>query len=425
MAQKKHNELAAGIFVLFCIAMIMGVVLWLGASNYFVKNQGTAVFAAYAETGPLGIAPKAAVLIGDVKIGTVSLIEDRMVAPPAKFASEAERSSWPKNMKGKYVPRQQTLYHVTLTKADYPIYANGTAGVASQLMGGNNLKITFAGSSDAGLCNLKNPILLGDGLNQAMDNLAQEFDKNDPNSILSRFSHTIDNLSKASDDAVLILASIRTEVDPTKVTTAMGRIKATLANTETMTASLKSMSGLLDAYTKKEVKLILDNMTTITSDAKTYMKKDVGALLASVRKISTNVLEMSGNLNVSSQTVRELLTVNYDSFSEIVDNMVLVSANLQAAGAEIRRNPWRLLYKPDKAESDLVNLYDAARAFQEGAVQVDNAVNKLKRTKDMKSDDPEAVKRIQHVREELLKSVAKFRKVEDILWKEVSKHDKP
>lgn len=424
MAQKQHNELAAGIFVLFCIALIMGVILWLGASDYFVKNQGTAVFASYAETGPLGIAAKADVLVGDVKIGTVSRIEDRVVAPPTKFASKAEQSRWPKNMKGKYVPRQQTLYHVTLTQQGYTIYANGTAGVASQLMGGNNLKVTFAGSADAGRCDVSNPILLGDGLNQAMDNLAHEFNKDDPNSILSRFSHTIDNLSKASDDAVLILASIRTEVDPTNATTAMGQIKATLANAETMSASLKSMSGQLDAYTKKDVKLILDNMTTITTDAKTYMKKDVAALLTSVRKISTNVLEMSGNLNVSSQTVRELLTVNYDSFSEIVDNMVLVSANLQAAGAEIRRNPWRLLYRPDKAESDLVNLYDAARAFQEGAVQVDNAVNKLKRTKDMKSDDPEAAKRIQHVREELLKSVAKFRKVEEILWKEVSKQEK-
>jgi hypothetical protein len=424
MAQKQHNELAAGIFVLFCIALIMGVVLWLGASDYFVKNQGTAVFAAYAETGPLGIAAKADVLVGDVKIGTVSRIEDRVVAPPTKFASKAEQSRWPKNMKGKYVPRQQTLYHVTLTQQGYTIYANGTAGVASHLMGGNNLKVTFTGSADAGLCDGSNPILLGDGLNQAMDNLAQEFNKDDPNSILSRFSHTIDNLSKASDDAVLILASIRTEVDPTKATTAMGQIKATLANAEKMSASLNSMSGQLDAYTKKDVKLLLDNMTTITTDAKAYMKKDVAALLASVRKISTNVLEMSGNLNVSSQTIRELLTVNYDSFSEIVDNMVLVSANLQAAGAEIRRNPWRLLYRPDKAEGDLVNLYDAARAFQEGAVQVDNAVNKLKRTKEMKSDDPEAVKRIQHVREELLKSVAKFRKVEEILWKEVSKQEK-
>jgi len=425
MAQKKHNELAAGIFVLFCIAMIMGVVLWLGASDYFVKNQGTAVFAAYAETGPLGIAPKANVLVGDVKIGTVSRIEDRLVAPPTKFASKKEQSGWPKNMKGQCVPRQQTLYYVTLTKSGYPIYANGKAGVASQLMGGNNLKIIFAGSSDAGPCDPKNPIVLNDGLNQAMNTLSQEFDKNDPNSILSKFSHTMNNLAKASDDAVVILASIRTEVDPTKETTAMGRIKATLANAETMTASLKSMSGLLDAYTKKDVKLILDNMATVTSDAKVYMKKDVSVLFASVRKISTNVLEMSNNLNVSSQTIRELLTVNYDSFSEIVDNMVLVSANLQAAGAEIRRNPWRLLYRPDKAESDLVNLYDAARAFQEGAVQVDNAVNKLKRTKDMKSDDPEAVKRVQRVREELLKSVEKFRKVEDILWKEVSKHEKP
>ncbi len=169
MAQKQHNELAAGIFVLFCIALIMGVVLWLGASDYFVKNQGTAVFASYAETGPLGIAAKADVLVGDVKIGTVSRIEDRVVAPPTKFASKAEQSRWPKNMKGKYVPRQQTLYHVTLTQQGYTIYANGTAGVASQLMGGNNLKVTFAGSADAGRCDGSNPILLGDGLNQAMD----------------------------------------------------------------------------------------------------------------------------------------------------------------------------------------------------------------------------------------------------------------
>ena len=102
--------------------------------------------------------------------------------------------------------------------------------------------------------------------------------------------------------------------------------------------------------------------------------------------------------------------------------MKSVSLNLNAAAKEIRRNPWRLLAKPSEKEERTQNIYDATRAFAEGAEQLDDALVRLKalrqaRPDGVKTDDPELLK----IRKHLKTTFEKFRKAEDSLWKEVAK----
>lgn len=417
MAQKKRNELAAGLFVILSLGLVLGMVLWLGASKYFQNVHGRAVFYAYADAGRLGISSGGDVYVGDMKIGTVSTITDQVVSPPTTFANKRERASWPKNTQGQFAPRRRTLYHVTITESGYDVFANADAGVSAGLLGGSSMKITFLGTSEAGPANEQSPIHLGGGLPQALDTLAAQFDENNPDSLLSGVKQTVNHLKAASADIAAITKNLRPELDASQALSIAGRLKASMANINDITDDLKG-------YTKKDLAKILGNISTITDDLKGYTKKDIAEILTNIRKITTSVLATANNLNVSTDKIKQFLTVNYDSLDEIVDNMVLVSANLQAASTEIRRNPWRLFYRPDKNEIKSTNLYDAARAFQEGAAQIDMAVNKLRRTRELDPNDPEAVKEVQAVRVQLLESVKKFRKVEEALWKEVSPEEK-
>ena len=413
MAQKQRNELAAGIFVLLSIALILGVVLWLGAANYFQDVRGKAVFYAYTDVGRLGLDKGGDVYVGDVKIGTISAITDDIVPPPATFKSKHEEAKWPKDVQGRPAPRHRTLYHVTITAEGYEIYANAQAGLSAGLLGGSSMKIMFLGTPDAGPAGVRTPIPLAGGLPQAMDALAAQFDEDNPTSLLSQVKVTVGSLQIAAKEIAAIAKELRPELSTAHPGSLAQHLKNSAINVQAITEDLKG-------YTEKDLAKIMANVTTISEDLKAYTKKDLAEILAGIRKITTSVLATANNLNVSTEKIKQLLTVNYDSFDEIIDNMVLVSANLQAASAEIRRNPWRLLYHPDDKEVRSTNLYDAARAFQEGATQIDMAVNKLRRARELEAEDPQAVEQIRQVREQLLRSMKKFREVEEVLWKEVS-----
>jgi hypothetical protein len=218
-----------------------------------------------------------------------------------------------------------------------------------------------------------------------------ELNAENPNSLLSKIKKMASNLAIASGDIAAITKKLRPELDP--------------AGPDTIASNLKTTSK---------------NLAGTTTKIDQYVKDDVGKLLVKVREIANVILKTANNLNVSSEKIKTLLVANSPGLDEMVDNMVLVSANLKAASTEIRRNPWRLFYKPDDKKMRSTNLYDATRAFNEGANQLNIAVTKLASLRGMDPEDPDTKKEIKRVRRQLLDSFSNFKKVEDTLWKEVS-----
>ncbi len=132
--------------------------------------------------------------------------------------------------------------------------------------------------------------------------------------------------------------------------------------------------------------------------------------------------EMILDLQKTASTVSGMLAVNRVSVEEMVMNLKSMSANLNAAAKEIRRNPWRLLEKPSDKEIRSQNLYDATRAFSEGAGELDDAVGRLSalresRPEGIKADDPDLTR----LREQLHGSFEKLHAAENKLWEELNK----
>ena len=90
--------------------------------------------------------------------------------------------------------------------------------------------------------------------------------------------------------------------------------------------------------------------------------------------------------------------------------------NLKFATAEVRRSPWRLLYKPEKGEVANLVLYDSARQFAEGANDMQDSAVALRDALKDKDVDP---KRIEKLLEQLDKNFTHFQQVEQDLWKQV------
>src|SRR5690606_22892487 len=90
--------------------------------------------------------------------------------------------------------------------------------------------------------------------------------------------------------------------------------------------------------------------------------------------------------------------------------------NLKAASAEIRRSPWRLLYKPGKNEMANLNLFDSARAFAEGANDLADATTALRDALQTQQLDDQ---QLRNLLERLDLTFQKFNQVEQELRNQV------
>ncbi|MBN1554477.1 MAG: hypothetical protein JXA11_07010 [Phycisphaerae bacterium] len=370
MPRKQRNELKAGIFVIASVVLLLAVILWIGASDLFTSVAAEAVFYSNISEGSLGLIDGGDVLLGDLKIGKIVSIE-----PDEQ--------------------NKRILYHVNIEDPRYTIYADGTAIISSVLLGTAPLSVTDLGHKEKGPADEAHAIHIGGGVMQALGKLSNtvdvELNPENPDSLLSKIKSMADDLAGASKDIAAITKKLRPELDPT--------------HEDTIAANLKTTSR---------------NLADTTTKIDKYVKDDVGKLLVKIREIADAVLKTANNLDVSSEKIKMLLVANSSGLDEMIDNMVLVSANLKAASTEIRRNPWRLFYKPDDKKMRSTNLYDATRAFDEGANQLNIAVTKMAALRGLDPKDPETKKEIQRIRRKLLDSFTKFKKVEDVLWKEVS-----
>ncbi|MCD4825637.1 MAG: hypothetical protein K8S55_13665 [Phycisphaerae bacterium] len=375
MPKKKTNELKAGIFVMVALAVMLGVILWMGAADIFDTTKSRAVFYSDVKDGSMGLLTESSVMVGDVKIGKITSV----------YIDHKSR---------------RVIYETNINQPGFEIHTDGKAKVKAGFLGGSMLVITFRGSKDAALADSSHPIHVeAGGFDEVMNSLkdisttlGDELDASKKASLLAQIKQVVAKLLEASEDVAKITHGLAPQLDPKQ----SDSIAANLATT-------------------------MKNLAATSTTIDKYVQKDLGGIIVNVRKIATSVLKTANHLDVSTEKLKLILVENADSIDAMIDNMVAVSANLKSASTEIRRNPWRLFYKPDDKKMRSVNLYDAARAFDDGANQLNTAVIKLKSLQGLDPKDPTTAKEIQRVKKNLLESFKKFKKVEEALWKEVGK----
>ena len=415
MPKKTHSELTAGLFVIFGVAALLAVVIWLGASDAFRTSEGQAVFFAKESAGSLGLFADSKVWINDREIGTISEIR----RDPAN---------------------KRTLYIVELLKADERIYSNARARVASGLVGGATLVIVDRGSDANAPADENHPVQIAGGLDEAMADISaaakklrtvidREFDENVDKSVLKSIKTILADINFASGKVVGILQVLREEMDANRPGSILADISDVTGNIRRETDANYDKGLLAKAHTgvdgvnamitdaRPKVSRTLDAVTETAEKIRDYTNKDVADLLAQLRQISTSVLKASKNLADAAETAKGLIDRNVANVDETLDNLTLVSDNLKATATDLRRNPWRLFYRPDQKELDSANIKDAARAFADGAAQLDQVLTKLK-SMDAKTIEAADLK---VVRDHILKTFENFTKAEKALFKELSK----
>lgn len=424
MPRKQYSELTAGIFVLLALAVVVGVILWLGAGSLFDKSAGQAVFYSDNDAGQLGLLKDSKVFIGDTQVGKIVAIRIDM-------------------------KKNRTLYDVSLSSQDVAVYTDCVAKVKAGLLGGSSLVLTELGNKTSGLTSETSPavIRLG-GFDEIVDNMQRlsesmvaELDAKKKGTLLSQIKLVVAELLVAAKGAAMITKQITPEMDFAKKDSTAASLKQTIAELKIASANVSSIiaavkpefdfkaKGTMASDAKETIvyaketfahaKTASATLTKTMARMDRYVEKDIAEILVKIREISTSVLKTANNLDVSSEEIKELLVANTGSIDELIENMTTLSANLAATGKEVRRNPWRLLYQPTGKETKEANLYDAASSFSEGASRLNVVVTKLQALRKLDSKDPAALKKVQEVREHLRAAFDEFQKVEKALYKSV------
>ena len=174
---------------------------------------------------------------------------------------------------------------------------------------------------------------------------------------------------------------------------------------------------------------LIADARAIAADAKVGVGRAKDAL-ADIRTASEDLKNFTGDVKPSApdarglladaraatQAARSLLVSNRGRIDDIVQNVQDASEQLDKASGEIRRSPWRLLYRPDKNEAGNLDLFDAARQFADGANDLSDASVALR---DALADPQADQQRLQRMMAELQTSFDRFETVQAGLFERI------
>jgi len=387
----ERNALKAGIFILVSVAAIIAVIIAISGLDRFVEpwQRRTVTFKLTDDVGGLKVGDE--VRIGGAKVGHIKEI---LVQPPAEDGSDVGQILVEFAMPKKYVLRDSANIRIQST-------VTGASWLNIDHMGaGKEVPEEVALVGKPGMFTV-----FADAIPEVKQILTDVRTKT-----LPKINDTVDSFKGTGDSAKEFIALLHGKVDP--IIERYFKIADPAA--EAMT-NIKDITG----EGKGDIKGTLANLHTATGTVKEKLPPIMDKMDATLAKVQGAVDHATAALVDVKATVANAKELTASAKGAIIGNRGRIDAmiaslkttgdNLKNASAEIRRSPWRLLYKPKPGEMANLNLYDAARQFAEGANDLSDAATSLRDALQDKEIDQE---QIQKLMEQLDTSFSNISKVE-------------
>lgn len=399
---KNRNDLRAGAFIILSVVAAIALALTIRGLDVFTVpvDLRTVRFALTDDVG--GLQTGNDVRVGGFKVGEVREI---IVADPDKPGEQPYirvTYTFPR----KYVVHEDAVVRIqgTLTGLSWINYETFGTG---KLLAVNDT--TFRGRPSttgellAGLSEMRPQ------LGQTVNNV-RDITQTVKTSTLGKLEQTADNASKVAID-------VRAQIDPAfkkyhaigdHAITMLDKIAAFFGDTTTDFRGTIANANKLTGTFNERLPNLLDRVTSILNNLDTSVKSASGAL--------EDIKVTLGNTREITATAKSVIVGNKGKLDAMIASLKITGDNLKSATAEVRRSPWRLLYKPAPGEMANLNLYDAARQFSDGANELNDAALALRDAVKDKGADKE---QLQKLMEKLDKSFTNFNQVEQTLWEKV------
>jgi ABC-type transporter Mla subunit MlaD len=148
------------------------------------------------------------------------------------------------------------------------------------------------------------------------------------------------------------------------------------------------------------------------------MKKDIPAITEQILHILDKVDKALETAQSAIANIEEY--TSDERIDKIMDNLNEISVNLKLTTREVRRAPWKLLYKPGPREFKIQSLVDSAGAFAAGAENLDSTALRLQKLAEKADSEVQSDRdRMEAMIQELQTSFDRFREAEKEFWKQL------
>ena len=176
---------------------------------------------------------------------------------------------------------------------------------------------------------------------------------------------------------------------------------------ETVEAIQPSLTTLIKE-TGPQIRSILEDVKAVTAELKPHAA-ELGEALAALPNAINNVRDVTTE-------VRTLLTRNRHRVDGTVRDLSAAAQNVAAATGEIRRQPWRLLYRPDAEECSTLGILDSVREYNIATSRLEQAVEELHV---LHNGPPEVQALTTEALKEAQAALKRYRETEAALWAEL------
>lgn len=235
------------------------------------------------------------------------------------------------------------------------------------------------------------------------------------NQTVEKFGQTAESFKKTGDSANALVGDLKESYKPVLLAE---YVKVTKKTVEMMEAIRALFGDTTDDF-RTTIANLRKSTDAVREKLPAILEKVDGALVkvdSAVDKVNVameDVKKTMANAKDLSASAREVITGNKGKLDATIDSVKQAGDNLKNATAEIRRSPWRLLYKPAPNEMANLNIYDASRQFAEGANDLTDAATALRDAIKSNQGDPEEIKKLM---KKLDESFTNFKTVEEKLW---------
>lgn len=295
-----RNEIVAGIFVLVCMFLFLGLIFKAGnfKESFQPKKEITVKFA-----NARGIKLNSAVYYAGVKSGAVSKIA---------------------------VDEQDNVYITLKMEKNVNIKKDSNIKIGANVMGDSYIEIT-PGKGEI--------VSSGETLQGSDASIAQQIEEvvSSIKELVSsdKITSSLDNLDKTLKNIAAVSETFANDKD---------KIEAIISNVDGITQSLNKN---LDGITSK-LDTVLANISEMT-DTEQIQRID---------EITGNVAEITNN-------VENILAENKKSIKDIATNVESITDNLYILSADLKRHPWKMVWKSKEEDIEKYALQDAIVRLKE------------------------------------------------------------
>ena len=315
----RRNEIRTGLLVVLSLAVLVGVLLYLGAPGVFTSQH---TFRVYFDNAA-GIRQGADVLLAGRKIGQVS----RLYTPVA----ESERPA----------PKMEALIEVKVAATAKVYKGVKVTMVQNGLLGEMVIDFT-SGAESSGLAP-DNAHFLGERPGGLADAVPTVMEKLEP--VLTKATGTLESLQKTSENLSALTAK------DAELQTALGEFRQ-------MGTNLKELSG-----TTGPLHQALENVKELTGD-----DGRIDKAVANIQNLTGPDSSLSNTLKNAEKFTKDLASNkdiagtlrNFKTASEKLNRTVgeigpqfsAVGRNLEQASDTVKKQPWRLIWPSTKKYED-------------------------------------------------------------------------